>query len=324
MNEQELRDELKFFYENFDEIGISIYAIHKDSNDPVKLDIESDALAGLKSLFIDSIKKTITDRKEISILNLSASDERTDSIYLYDIDIPDELACINNVIARDNLPLMDLSNTSLSNIQALLIEIGDNVGQIILYKTMAPINIYNQKNFFLKKTKTRLTRIDDEFLRVSDNFQLIKIKDSLFVIDLNALEKNFGFREVIKREAKHGIKAIETMYIVENTDVLYDLIEDVRYARKLTKIAKASPVIEAKVPNENIINFCKFFPKLKGKIRFNNLEDRIFLDTKISKDLFIKVLMDDFLTSELTKFHYESVAKDSLDEYREKVTETQE
>lgn len=324
MNEQELRDELKFFYENFDEIGISIYAIQKDSNDPVKLDIESDALAGLKSLFIDSIKKTITDRKEISILNLSTSDERTDSIYLYDIDIPDELACINNVIARDNLPLMDLSITSLSNIQALLIEIGDNVGQIILYKTIAPINIYNQKKFFLKKTKTRLTRIDDEFLRVSDNFQLMKIKDSLFVIDLNALEKNFGFREVIKREAKHGIKAIETMHIVENTDVLYDLIEDVRYARKLTKIAKASPVIEAKVPNKNIINFCKFFPKLKGKIRFNDLEDRIFLDTKISKDLFIKVLMDDFLTSELTKFHYQSVAKDSLDEYREKVIETQE
>jgi hypothetical protein len=31
--------------------------------------------------------------------------------------------------------------------------------------------------------------------------------------------------------------------------------------------------------------------------------------------------MDDFLTSELTKFHYESVAKDSLDEESSETTE---
>lgn len=324
MNEQELRDELEIFYKNFDEISISIYAIQKNSNNPFKLDIESDALAGLKSLFIDSIKKTITDRKEISILNLSTSDERTDSIYLYDIDIPDELACIDNVITTDNLPLMNISDTSLSDIQALLIEIGNNTGQIVLYKTMAPVNIYSRKQFFLKKSKTRLTQIDDEFLRVSSNFQLMKIKNSLFVIDLNALEKSFGFHEVIKREATLGIKAIETMLLVENIDALNKLIDDVRHARKLTKVAKASPVLKAGVPNQNIINFCKIFPKLKGKIRFNSSEDKILLDTQVSKDLFIKILMDDFLTSELTKFHYESVAKDSLDENNKKAIGIQE
>jgi hypothetical protein len=48
--------------------------------------------------------------------------------------------------------------------------------------------------------------------------------------------------------------------------------------------------------------------------RFNQAEDKIILDSKVSKDLFIKLLMDNFLTSDLTKFHYESVAKDSLEE----------
>lgn len=38
----------------------------------------------------------------------------------------------------------------------------------------------------------------------------------------------------------------------------------------------------------------------------------ITLDTKVSKDLFIKVLMDDFLTSQLTQFYYDSIAKDAL------------
>ncbi|MUI52384.1 Kiwa anti-phage protein KwaB-like domain-containing protein, partial [Pseudomonas aeruginosa] len=49
------------------------------------------------------------------------------------------------------------------------------------------------------------------------------------------------------------------------------------------------------------------------RVRFNEEGNKVVLDTKVSKDLFIKVLMDDFLTSELTKFHYASVAKDAVE-----------
>jgi len=321
MNEQQLRDELQVFYDNFDEIGVSIYAILKNSdNAPIKVDIENTALKGLKSLFVDSIKKTVTDREELRVLNLSTSDERLDAIYLYDVDMPEELSSIETVIASDNLPLMNIADTNISDIKALLIEIGNNIGQIVLYKTLAPVNVYGRSSFFLKKSQTRLEQISDEFLRITPNFQLMRVKDSLFVLDLKAIEKSFGFDEVIKREAALGISAIEATMLVENSDVLRELLDDIRYARRFTKVAKASPVLKARIPNTDIINFCKTFTKLAGKIRFNASEDKILLDTKISKDLFIKVLMDDFLTSELTKFHYESVAKDSLDENIENTT----
>lgn len=315
MNEQELRDELQVFYDNFDEIGVSIYAILKNTdNAPVKIDIENTALDGLKTLFIESIKKTITDKEELRVLTLSTSDERLDAIYLYDVDMPEELSSINTILASDDLPLMNISDTNISDIKALLIEIGNNIGQIVLYKTLAPVNVYGRSSFFLKKSQTRLEQINDEFLRITPNFQLMRVKDSLFVLDLKAIEKSFGFDEVIKREAALGISAIEATMLVENSDVLHELLDDIRYARRFTKVAKASPVLKAQIPNQDIINFCKTFIKLAGKIRFNQTEDKILLDTKVSKDLFIKVLMDDFLTSELTKFHYESVAKDSLDE----------
>lgn len=325
MNEQQLRDGLQVFYDNFDEIGVSIYAILKNSdNAPIKVDIENTALEGLKSLFVDSIKRTVTDREELRVLNLSTSDERLDAIYLYDVDMPEELSSINTVIASDNLPLMNISATNISDIKALLIEIGNNIGQIVLYKTLAPVNIYGRSSFFLKKSQTRLEQISDEFLRITPNFQLMRVQDSLFVLDLKAIEKSFGFDEVIKREATLGINAIEATMLVENSDVLHELLDDIRYARRFTKVAKASPVLKARIPNIDIINFCKTFTKLAGKIRFNQAEDKILLDTKVSKDLFIKVLMDDFLTSELTKFHYESVAKDSLDEDSSELTAIQE
>jgi hypothetical protein len=316
MNTVELKACLQGYYDEYDSIGVSVHAILKDQNypEPVRLDIEADALDGLKELFIRSLRETITDKEDLSLLDLSSSDERLDAIYVYDLEVPNELTSLETVIAQDNQPLLKLNDQSLSSIKALLIEIGNNIGQIVLYKTMAPVNIFGRKSFFLKKAEHRLERIDDEFLRVSAGFQMLRINGSLLVVDLEALERSFGFHDVIKKEAALGIRAIEAASLIDNPDVLRDLLDDVKYARRLTKIAKSSPVLKADIPKINIIRFCQHFPNLSGRIRFNEAQDKIILDTKVSKDLFIKLLMDDFLTSELTNFHYASVAKDKLDD----------
>lgn len=251
------------------------------------------------------------------MLNLSTSDERLDAIYVYDIDLPEELTAMEAILRTDNMPSLNLVESPLSNIKALLVEIGNNVGQAVLYKTMAPVNVFGRASFFLKKSVHRLEQIDDEFLRISSGFQLLRINGELLVFDLNAIEKSFGFHDVIKREAALGINAIEETRLLDNPAVLHELLDDVKYARRFTKVAKASPVLKKGVPNASIIEFCKTFPRLAGKIRFNEAQDKIVLDTKVSKDLFIKILMDDFLTSELTKYHYASVAKDNLDESAE-------
>ncbi|MCG7988391.1 MAG: anti-phage protein KwaB [Candidatus Thiodiazotropha sp. LLP2] len=319
MNSEELKAALQLYYDSYDEIGVTVYAILKDEENPGprKIDIESDASDGLKVLFIQSLKDTISEREDLSVLNLSDSDERIDAIYQYDIDLPKELTAMESILETDDLPLLDVDASNLNGIKALLIEIGNNIGQIVLYKTMAPVNIFGRTSFFLKKSQHRLERINDEFLRVSAGFQLIRVDGELFVIDLEALERSFGFHDVIKKEAVLGIKSIEEIQLVDNAEVLHELLDDVKYARRFTKIAKSSPVLRAAVPNDSIIDFCKTFPKLVGKIRFNEAEDKIVLDTKVSKDLFIKLLMDDFLTSELTHFHYSSVAKDSVEEMEE-------
>ena len=316
MNSEELKEALQFFYDNYDQIGITVYAILKGrgNHGPWKIDIDDNALQGLKDLFIQSLKDTITEREDISVLNLSTSDERLDAIYVYDLELPNELSTIESVLASDNLPLLGLADNMLINIKALLIEIGNDVGQVVLYKSMAPVNIFGRSSLFLKKSNTRLEKIDDEFLRVSSGFQLLRVKDKLLVLDLKAIEKAFGFYEIIQKEAAAGIASIESIELIQNPEALHELLDNIKYVRRFTKIAKSSPVLKKGVANTSIISFCKTFPKLAGKFRFNDKEDKIFLDTNVSKDLFIKLLMDDFLTSELTSYHYESIAKDSAEE----------
>lgn len=132
------------------------------------------------------------------------------------------------------------------------------------------------------------------------------------MINLETIEKLFGFHDVIKREAILGMEAISLKNIISNPGVLEELIQDVKYARKLTKVSKASPVLKAGIGNDKIIQFCQVYPSLKNKIRFNEDLTQIVLDTQVSKDLFIKLLMDDFLTSQLTEFYYNSIAKDTV------------
>lgn len=318
MNADELKAALQAYYDDAN-IGVSVYAVLKGQENaaPAKLDIEAEALNGLKELFIEALRTEISRKDELSVLNLSSSDERLDAIYVYDLEVPAELSALEAVISQDNLPLLNLSDQSLASIKALLIEIGNNVRQMVLYKTMAPVNIFGRASFFLKKSQSRLERLNDEFLRVSAGVQMLRINGTLLVVDLEALERSFGFHDVIKREAAASVSAIEKASIVVNPDVLRELLDDVKYARRLTKVARASPVLQAGVSNAEIVQFCQTFPKLAGKIRFNEAQDKIILDTKVSKDLFIKLLMDDFLTSELTKFHYASVAKDSIDQMSE-------
>ncbi|MFA7257393.1 MAG: anti-phage protein KwaB, partial [Kiritimatiellales bacterium] len=236
MNAEELKAALQPFFDNYDEIDISVYAILKSQSatEPKKLDIEAEALLGLKALFIQSLREEIAEREELAVLNLSTSDERTNAIYVYDLEIPAELATLGSVIESDDFALMDLAQCNLSDIKALLIEIGNNVGQIVLYKTMAPVNIFGRSSFFLMKSKHRLEQINDEFLRVSAGFQMLRINGELLVTDLPALERSFGFHEVIIREAALGVAAIEARLVIENPDVLHELLEDVKYARRFT------------------------------------------------------------------------------------------
>lgn len=314
MTADELRVALENFFENKDGMGVCVYALMRgDDPGPFRLDVEAGAENGLRDLFLQNLKDEVCGKEELSLLSLSSADERINAIYIYDLDIPDELATLEQVTSQDNLPLLDLNANSLSSIKALLIEIGNESEQLVLYKTMAPVNVFGRSSFFLKKHESRLEKLNDEFLRISPGFQMMRVGGKLLVLKLEVLEQSFGFHDVIRREARLGVDSIVSSGILVNPEVLNEIIDDVKYARRLTKVSKASPVLMANISGDVIVQFCKNFPGLAKRIRFNEEENKIILDTKVSKDLFIKVLMDDFLTSELTKFHYASVAKDALE-----------
>lgn len=152
----------------------------------------------------------------------------------------------------------------------------------------------------------------DDILRISGSAQVMKLGTEMFVLDTNNFERSFGFENLILKRASEAIDEIDSIGILEEIQVLKDSAEDISFARKLSKIREKSPVISLGVSNKDIIEFSKNNPGLRGKFKYSEDGKRIRLDTKASKNDFIKMLNDDFLKSELTKQDYTSIAKDRI------------
>jgi len=278
----------------------------------------------LGQLFVNAIQSHIIAKDDYVVLPLSTADERGKCLYQYDLELPQELQLLENVVGNDNLQNFDFTNDQLSSIDSLIIVLADDNNEISLFKKLSPVEVIGRAGYILWKSNQRLERFNDQLLRISSRFQVIRVSGELIIIDLNAIEKSFGFHDVITREATASLSVIRDMQIVSNIDSLEELVGNVSFARKLIKVARSSPVIRLNIPNANIIAFAKSHPLTKKKMRFNEDGTQFNLDTRVSKDLFIKILNDDFLTSELTKLYYDSLAKDDIEIENEPAIENNE
>lgn len=313
MDRTELISKLDFIADSQSEIQIIVYALVGESSTLKRLDIKEDDLSNLKNMFCKSVKEKLINKNDYSVLPISSADERKDCFYEYDLVLPEELSILNDIIGDDTITNFDFRNEDVKDIQSLIVVLSDGNNHLSLYKNISPVEIIGRGSYLMKKANQRFERFQDNLLRISPNFHFLSINEKIIILDLKLLERFFGFVDVIEREANLGVDAIRDMNIVSNVDSLRDLISDVAFARKLTKIAGKSPVILKAIPNEKIILFTQQHPALKGKLKYTNDNLHITLSTKRSKDLFVKLLNDDFLTSELTDSYYESLAKDGVE-----------
>lgn len=324
MNKQELNIALAFINAPQGELQIMFYANLEGVTEPRKLDIKGDDLPELKQLFIASIHSSVIAKDDYSILPLSTADERCKCFYQYDLELPAELQLLEETIGNDNLQNFNFAANQFSGINSLIIVLADDDNEIALFKRLSPVEVVGRGGYMLWKSNQRLERFDDQLLRISPKFQVLRVREEIIIVDLTTIEKSFGFHDVITREATASLDVIRNLQLINNIESLEELVNDVSFARKLTKVARNSPVIKHNIPNANIIAFSQTHPLTKKKMRYNEDGTQFNLDTRVSKDLLIKILNDDLLTSELTKLYYDSLAKDGIEVEEEPVVENNE
>lgn len=295
--------------------GINLFFALKQGNDEIKIKradlADGDTQKHLMQQFVDLLWEDFLQEDALQILELSAADERKDTLYHYDMtEFPESLRYFMDFDYQEEYETFSFQEDDLICIDAYLIVIGNQEHHCILYKKFYSVFLLGRGSFCLLPANKRFEEFDKEVLRISKDYQFIRIGGDVFIKDVKVLEKFGGFREVIIREASAAIDAIDQLGILEESEGLRELVEDdVTFARKLYKIKKMSPVLELNIDNKAIIEFSRTHPGLVNQFRYNENQDRILLTTKKSKNVFLKLLDDCFLKSDLTNCDYDSLAK---------------
>ncbi len=312
MNTSDLIQKLDFISNSKGKLQMILYAC-LPGNVIRRMDVKSSDIPPLLGLFIKHISDKITKNLDYTLALLSTADSRSGCFYKYDLELPKELIGLKSVLESEDIPDFSFHENKVSEIEALIAVIADNTHKISLYKRLSAIEVLGRGGYMLWKSGHRFERFEEHLLRISGSFQVLCVESDVFVLKLETIEKMIGFTDVIKREATLGLDAIRKMEIVKNFEDLKVLVDDLRLARKLIKVARCSPVINSGIPNNRIIEFSKTHPAVRGKMKYANGGSQFILRTKTSRELFLKILNDDYLTSELTRLHYESLAKDNVE-----------
>ena len=137
-------------------------------------DIKEDDHAELENIFKQSVVDNIILKDDLSLIPLSSADDRGNAIYKYDLDdIPDELACLKTIIENEQFESFSLSSDDLSDLEGILILLGNQDKQLAIYKHQYPITLLKKNSgFSLMKAlgESRFKKLDTDILKISPKF----------------------------------------------------------------------------------------------------------------------------------------------------------
>ena len=319
MTSDELKEEISAILEQ--PHHTQLYLLLKENDDLImKLaNLEDNKTAPeIQRLFENFLNANIVLNDDLVIRMLSVADEFPHSIYQYDyINFPEELNLFwqFDIAKAVRTEHFDFKIDDLSHLYGYIIYIGSMEKGVILFKKHYPISLIKRDSFLLGAIKSRecFEKMDGEdIIRLNDDVQLLRLGNNIFVFDLQMMERNMGFSELMQKAATDTVEEIKKLDILEDIEVLKDTLGDMSFVRKLYKLKEASAVFRLRIKKEDIVEYTKKTPELAGIFKYSEDGKKIRLDTKKSKKEFLKLMNDAFLRSELTKQYYDVSAKDNI------------
>lgn len=300
---------INFINDNSQNIGIETYIV-KYNKEENRYNFEYFQTSESDQQIIQ--EKVVSQFTEIletrTTINLTSWDERGEVIYKYNLE--DEAK--DKFLQLLNTPINPRErsfNGNFKEVYGILHKIGTEDRYVVCYSQNIPLNTFSNKLFGIFETRRKTFELikSDTTFKLKDTVDLFLWNNEVYISNLKVAEKNFGVDVIIMDKANETIEKIENIEILEDIEVLKERVQELSFSRKLMRIKEESPVL--KLPISQIITFTKTNKMTKG---FKYSENgKIILDTKNSQELFIKLLNDDFLHSQLTGMDYVSNSKDS-------------
>lgn len=293
---------------------LSMYFVLNDNGElRVRLvDLEKEVEKELSDKFVNFIQANYSDGKYV-IGALSEADSRQYDVLEYDVEFVTPLNKLEELLADPDVDKYAHHRDGRLKLDGYIFIIGNKEVKFSFYKEHYSMFSITRDSFVIfGRSDSRFVEVDEEeIFRLNNKIDFIYIDGTLYVLNMKVMESNFKIHDVLKKMAKQTIKDIKVSSFVDNPAIIKKAIDDSpAFARKVLKINKESPVI--KLPFRDIKKFVQGHPTLKDRLKINSAGKKFDLDTRVSVELFFKLMDDDFLKSELTQRLYESIAKDEV------------
>lgn len=316
MEIQELKELLEVINSVDEPIGIRVHLVKKDEDateeEILQADVSEVLSEELKTMFTETINQRFFNDEELILSNISDANELINSAFYYDIDeFPEKLNILQDFDTWQNYANFSFNNDDIKSIKAILITIGNENNYFTVFKHVYSITILKQdKVLGLFPAENRFEKLTNNILQINNTVDFIYVQDNLIINNLKTLTNAYGYKEVIKNQARERVELIRELDLIDNIDELTAFVDNVKYAKRILKINHQSPVLQ--LARTRILDFIRNHEKLSARIRFNENGDKIMLDTDVSKVITIGILNDDYLKSNLTDLDYESERKEEF------------
>ena len=306
--------------------GMNLYFILHQQNGYVlkKANVRHEALEPIKEVLHDNLVqlRQIMDEDRFALMNLSGADDRKNVIYQYDLN--EELRPISlmkevdanlfndGYFSPDNNRVFDFKADTFEDVDAWIASYGVEGNHIIIYRKTFSVNLLKQgRNLFIFKDAEQIDIIKDDIFRIDGKIDFFLLENTSLIYNISILEKFNDFKDIVQRSARNSIQQIAAVDMVEDIAKLRERAEsDISFARKLIKVTTNALILNV-VSKDAIIRFAREHAYLSRRLKVSE-HNKFELDKKSAQNLFIQLLDDAFLHSELSSNDYLSPGKDIL------------
>ena len=308
------------------ECGMNLYFILHQQDDyiPKKANVKNEALVPIRNVLRDNLiqLRQMMDEPTFSVLNLSGAEDRKNVIYQYDLD--EELRPISlmkevdanlfndGYFTANNNRVFNFDTDNFEDVDAWIASYGVEGNHIIIYRKTFSVNLLKQgRNLFIFKDAEQIDIVKDDIFRIDGKIDFFLLDNTTLIYNISILEKFNDFKDIVQRSARNSLQQIAAVDLVEDIAKLRERADsDISFARKLIKVTTNALILNV-VDKERIIQFAREHAYLSRRLKVS-ADNKFELEKKSAQNLFIQLLDDAFLHSELSSNDYLSPGKDIL------------
>lgn len=308
------------------ECGMNLYFILHQQDDYIlkKANVKNEALSPIRNILRDNLVqlRQMMDEPTFNVLNLSGAEDRKNVIYQYDLE--EELRPISlmkevdanlfndGYFTPDNNRVFDFDNDTFEDVDAWIASYGVEGNHIIIYRKTFSVNLLKQgRNLFIFKDAEQIDIIKDDIFRIDGKIDFFLLDDTSLIYNISILEKFNDFKDIVQRSARNSLQQIADADLVDDIAKLQERADsDISFARKLIKVTTNALILNV-VSKDAIIRFAREHAYLSRRLKVS-VDNKFELEKKSAQNLFIQLLDDAFLHSELSSNDYLSPGKDIL------------